>query len=171
MRQSGSHQDHGVFFSHSTVGCRARLDTGRPAGGSRVALASQDGWTPRWLLTHVSRPQPDAGTEEGPPTCLVAGGGRQASHAAPCAPSREPAQPRGFTAPPRKSQASLLLCSLVYPEPAEVTDGGDLIACESCWVGLVGGAASFGGSLHSTYFLLGTLFNLSNTCVRATSHL
>ena len=56
------------------------------------------------------------------------------------------------------------------PTLPKVADGGDLIACESCWVGLVGGC-SFGDRLHSTYFLFSTLFNLSNTCVRATSHL
>lgn len=35
--------------------------------------------------------------------------------------------------------------------------------CESCWVGLASGAASFGERLHSACFLLGTLFKLSDT--------
>ena len=35
--------------------------------------------------------------------------------------------------------------------------------CESCWVGLASGAASFGERLHSAYFLLGTFFKLSDT--------
>lgn len=106
----------------------------------------------------------------GPPTCLVRVGS-QASHVAPCSPSRERAQPRGCMALPQKSQASLLLCSLVYTEPARGHQGRGPHCCESCWVGLAAGVASFGERLHSAYFLLGTLFNLSDTHVRVTSYL
>lgn len=62
------------------------------------------------------RVPPSAGMWGGLPTCLVRVGS-QASHAASCPPSSEWAQPRGFMALP-KSQASPLLCFLVYTEPA-----------------------------------------------------
>ena len=63
------------FFSHSIVGCWAQLDTWYPTRGSHVALVSQDSWTSRWLLTHVSCPQPGC-RDSGRPTHVSREGGQ-----------------------------------------------------------------------------------------------
>ena len=113
------------------------LERGLPAtqpGGSHEALASQDGWTSRWLLTHGSRPQPGCG-DRGRPAHVSRGERGQSGI------SRGTLLTHGAAQPPLGSPKHRFCCVpwFIRPCPRSPTEGTSSHVNPAGWGSLWGG--------------------------------